>query len=202
MYQFTKTQSTATQEKLEELLTEKSAFDCEVRLLKDRIKALKTEADLERSNADGMVFRLEASEKKYRSQRLDNEDLNRLKDERIKALIEENNNLASSLQKIAAKCLAGSLGANDSLSKKVSNVEAICEELKRDKRLVQKFESAFKKIEDKIAHLQEEVERLRGENDTQKQDYATLKKEYYLLLQRKTELEDQLDREQSLQTIK
>ena len=202
MYQFTKGQFSSTQSKYDELLVERSAMASEIRKLKERVKGLKVESDLERKTTEDFIGRLEITEKKYRSQRLDNEDLNRIKDERIKALLEENNNLTAALDRFAAKCMTGAIDSKDPLSKKIANVESICEEMKRDKRLVQKLEIAFRKMEEKFAYLKDEVANLREENGLYEKNLENLNKDYLILHGEKSQLEDGLSSEKNIQEIK
>lgn len=129
--------------------------------LQKRVDNLVTELGLQRKTTDEVYKRLELAERRYQHLSLEHSESSSLKDQRTKALIEDNNNLSATIQKFTARCLASSVPESQSLAKKINNVEIICAEMKRDKKLIEKLETAFKSLEDKQTALRDEAISLR-----------------------------------------
>lgn len=167
IYQNMKIDLEGSRRRATELQIDSQAAAAEVRTLKERVKALKTEADLEKRTSESVLLRIELAEKKLRNTVLENAEVNRIKDDRIKALIEENNLLSITIDKFSSRLMHG--GVSDAgqqpLPKRISEVQAICEEMKRDRRTVEKLELAFKKMEEKLEAYRSEAVDLRTKND-------------------------------------
>lgn len=194
MYQYTKSQLEASQKQSEDAQIDATSHLAELKSLRDRVKALKTEADLEKRNSESMVLRVNMSEKKIRHVTYENTEMNRIKDDRIKALIEQNNLLTTTIDKFSARMLGSSISDSGShpLSKRVAEVKAICEEMKRDKRVVDKLEDAFKKMEEKLNAYKEEVSQLRSKTEELELENNMELREIKVLRGDKLDLEQQL----------
>lgn len=162
-----------------------------MRTLRERIKALKTEADLERRTAEGEQLRVELAEKKLRNSVLEHAEVGRLKDDRIKALIEENNLLSLTIDKFSARVFNGAVSDSGQVpfQKRVAEVQAICEEMKRDRRAVEKLELASKKLEEKMDLYRTEAIDLRAKNEGLAEQIKILERDQKLIIAERMDLE-------------
>lgn len=199
-YQRTKADFEAARRKAEEFQVEKQAGAAESRALRERVKALRNEADIERRATENAEIRIELAEKKLRNTVLENAEVSRMKDDRIKALIEENNLLSLTIDKVAARALHGTAASSDKqpLQKRVAEVQAICEELKRDSRAVEKLDAAFKKLEDKVDVYRAETIDLRSRNESLNEQIKLLERDLKLAVAGKAEAEQALQRSTDL----
>lgn len=200
MYQYTKSQLEASQKLSDETQLDSRSHLAELKSLRDRVTALKKESDLEKRSTESMVLRVNLSEKKLRQVSFENAEVNKIKDERIKALIEQNNLLTTTIDKFSARMLGNSISDSDShpLSKRVAEVKAICEEMKRDKRVVEKLEIAFKKMEDKLEAYKEEISHLRSKTDELEQENKICIRENKEIKVEKHDIEHELARKTDL----
>jgi len=191
-----------SQHRADEGLAEYASAQSEIKVLQERIKALKNEAELERKTTEGLLNRLDVADKKVRGLTLENQDINKIKDERIKALIEENNTLSTTIEKFAARCIGAGAQETGNLSKKVAEVEAICAELRKDKRTVEKLEAAFKKLEEKLSGYKDEAVVLRGARADLENTVNALTRDNNNLKAEKLDLEQAIAKQNAMFAVK
>jgi hypothetical protein len=137
----------------------------EIKRLQDRCVQAQRAVEEEKGFSDTAQSKLDMNQKRLRNIIVTDEELLQAKDERIKALMEENVNLATTIEKFINRAVNAHYPESDYINKQVATIESICLEMKKDTRVVDRFETAFHGLEEKLRNQKNEIVDLKMLND-------------------------------------